>query len=377
MELQQLTSTLLDSVGFNAEESLLFVRFKGKDDIYSFANIPPEMYEEMVTSESVGKFFSQNIKPFKERFPYANLGSRVEVVADIERGWVPRSDTTDFTANGTPVPATTAPAEIELASDPEALKAQAAELSERTKAIAIVSPEAYSLAATTLLAIARMRISLETTFRPEIDRTHKLHAAACAVLNHYDRPLASDAQRLKDGMRDFKKREDAERMKAEQAEREGLQAEAEEEAKKRSVDLQISDAIAAEQRGEPEIAKMILEAPPLPMAPVYAAPVSYASTVPKEAGISHVEDWDFEIVHRKLIPEKYKIIDEKTIRNEAKRLKSRAEIPGVRFFDRGGMRVSTKAGKRGDQKRPSSSSMTASRRSPSTESYWRVRATGC
>lgn len=334
MELQQVTSTLLDSVGFNAEESLLFIRFKGNDDIYSYGNVPPEMYEEMVTSESVGRFFSQQIKPFKDRYPYAKW-----VGGDVAR---PAEATTDFTANGTPVPAVTVPAEIELADDPEALKAQALELSERTKAIEINSPAAYELAGSTLLAIIGMRQALETALRPEIDRTHKLHVAACAVLNHYDKPLAADAQRLKDGMTDFRKREDQARLAAEQADRERQQKEAEEDARKRTVELQLSDAIAAEQRGEPDVAKMILDAPPLPLAPVYTPPVRYASSVPKLAGIVSVDDWDFEVFDESLIPRKYLLPDEKALKNEAKTLKGRAEVPGVRFFNRGGVRASTK-----------------------------------
>lgn len=335
MELQQVTSTLLDSVGFNAEESLLFVRFKGKDDVYSFANIPPEMYEEMVTSKSVGQFFSQNIKPFKDRFPYEKMGSEIPAVADIDR------TATDFTATG-PVPAIVAPAEIVLADDPEALKAQALELSERTKAIAIVSPEAYALAGATLTAIARMRDGLERTLRPEIDRAHKIHAAACAVLNHYDKPLAADAQRLKDGMRDFKKHEDDARLAAERADRQRQQEEADAEAKRKAQELQIGDAIEAESRGETQLAKVIMDSAPLPVAPRYVPPVSYASTVPKVKGVTHVPNWTFEIEDETKIPRKYLLVNEAALRSEAKKLMGLASVEGVRFYDAGTVRSSKK-----------------------------------
>lgn len=328
MELQQVTSTLLDSVGFNAEESLLFVRFKGKDDVYSFANIPPEMYEEMVTSKSVGQFFSQNIKPFKEKFPYAKMEAAVE--------------TTDFTGNGTPVPAVVASVEIDIPEEEEALKAKALELSERTKAITINSPDAYALAGATLTAIARMRDGLERTLRPEIDRTHKIHAAACAVLNHYDKPLAADAQRLKDGMRDFKKREDDARLAVERAERQRQQEEADAEAKRKAQELQIGDAIEAESRGETQLAKVIMDSAPLPVAPRYVPPVSYASTVPKVKGVTHVPNWTFEIEDETKIPRKYLLVNEAALRSEAKKLMGLASVEGVRFYDAGTVRSSKK-----------------------------------
>ena len=193
-----------------------------------------------------------------------------------------------------------------------------------------------------MTAIARMRDGLEKALRPEIDRAHKIHAAACAVLNHYDRPLAADAQRLKDGMRDFKKRDDEARLAAERAERQRQQDEADAEAKRKAQELQIGDAIEAESRGETQLAKVIMDSAPLPVAPRYVPPVSYASTVPKVKGVSHVPNWTFEITDETKIPRKYLLVNEAALRSEAKTLQGLASVEGVRFYDAGMVRSSKK-----------------------------------
>lgn len=332
-------SSLIGAQGYDAEEFLLYICFKEKGEVkpevYEYQNVAPELYGEMVGHRSMGGFFSANIKPFKQRYPFRRLAP--EEARDLfSNGHAAETTATDFTNNGTPVPAEI----VIIPEDAEQLKAQAVELSEKTKAIAITSPEAYQLAATTLLAIARMRASLETTFRPDIQEKHRIWKAALAVLGHYDDPLAADEKRLKEGMSSFKRREDEARHAAEKAERDRLQAEAEAEAKRRAQELQLADAIAAESRGEKELAKSIIESAPLPMAPVYSPPVSYPSNVPRTTGITHVENWDFEIIDELQVPRKYLLIDERALRNEARTLKSRASVPGVRFFDRGSVRTS-------------------------------------
>lgn len=56
------------------------------------------------------------------------------------------------------------------------------------------------------------------------------------------------------------------------------------------------------------------------------------SEAPKVEGVSYVTVYDFEITDPSKIPDKYKIIDEKKIRQVVKALKEDAEIPGVRVI---------------------------------------------
>lgn len=339
--------------GFDPETCLLHIQFKDGDkpkpEAYAFDGISPELYEEMRAASSrgisFGKFFALNIKPFPKKFPFhkVSIPARVYSFEDVQGSLGEHGGTIGFTANGTPVPAMLAPAEIVVPEDPEALKQEALALSRRAEAIEITSPESYELAATTVLAISRMREALETTYRKGIKEKHELWKAELAVLNYYDAPLESDARRLKSGMAQFHQREEARaREEARQ-----LQAEqdkqAEEEAAARAQELQIADAVAAEERGEPEIATVIMNSKPLPVAPMYRAPVQVMSAAPrKTAGSSYVPRWVGEITNAALIPRKYLIPDDKAIQNEAKTLQDRAEIPGVRFYDAGNIRTSRK-----------------------------------
>jgi KTSC domain len=326
MQLQPVESSLINAIGYGIETSALNIRFNGKADIYEYGNVPPELYEEMATAESVGKFFLARIKPFPDRYPFRKLDA--PAVA---------TETTDFTSNGTPVPVVES---AEAPADPEALKSAALALTEKAKAITINSAEAYQLAATTLLAIARMRGSLETTFRPDIKDKHAAWQAALAVLNYYDKPLAEDESRLRLGITEFNRREEQRRLQAEQEERERQQKIAEEAAQAQAQELQLADAIAAEERGEPKIAEVILNSAPLPIAPAAVMPVRVQSTVPKVRGLTHREDWTWDLVDLSQVPRKYLMLDERALNNEAKTLKGRAEVPGIRFYDRGSVSVS-------------------------------------
>jgi hypothetical protein len=249
--------------------------------------------------------------------------------------------TTDFTQDGTPL--AVVDSEPELPTDPEQLKNAALQLNEQAKAIVIDTPEAYQLAAKTLLAIARMRGGLETTFRPGIQEKHAAWKAELAVLNYYDKPLEDDEKRLKLGISDFNRREEQKRIAAENEERKRQQKLAEEAAAAQAQEMQLADAIDAEQRGEPEIAEVIMKSAPLPIAPAYVPPVRVASAVPQVKGMIHREDWTWEVEDMNKVPRKYLILDERALNNEAKTLKGRAEVPGIRFYDRGGVSVSRRA----------------------------------
>ena len=55
-------------------------------------------------------------------------------------------------------------------------------------------------------------------------------------------------------------------------------------------------------------------------------------TIPKVEGTYHREEWDIEIVDRKLVPYEYWLIDEARIRKVVKAMDGDIEIPGVRNF---------------------------------------------
>ena len=55
-------------------------------------------------------------------------------------------------------------------------------------------------------------------------------------------------------------------------------------------------------------------------------------TIPKVEGTYHREEWDIEVVDRKLVPYEYWLIDEARIRKVVKAMDGDIEIPGVRNF---------------------------------------------
>jgi hypothetical protein len=358
-------SSNIHAEGYDFDTCLMLVQFKDakgpKNEAYAYDGLSPEFYDEIcvaskVAGNSFGKIFAKEIKPFPNKYPFKKIPlptpptpprtySFEDVNASVDSTEITfdstLSNATNFTPTGTPVPAIVAPAEILPPEDPEALKTAALALNEKAKAIEINSTEAYELAATTLLAITLMRDGLEKTFRPEIDRAHKIHAAACAVLNHYDKPLKEDIKRLKDGMALFHQQEEARAREKARKEQEEEDKRAQAEADARAQELQLADAVAAEERGETELAAVILESKPLPIAPVYRAPVQVMSQAPrKAAGSSYVPKWVGVVTNAALIPRKYLIPDDKAIQQEAKSLQERAEIPGVRFYDEGNIRTS-------------------------------------
>jgi hypothetical protein len=352
--------------GYDLDTCLMLVQFKDakgpKNEAYAYDGLSPEFYDEIciaskVAGNSFGKIFAKEIKPFPNKYPFkkvplpaaaptdpvktysfADVKSSVDSVEISFDQEFPGA--TDFTYTG-PVPAIVAPAEILPPEDPEALKQAALALNEKAKAIEIKSSEDYELAATLVLAITRMRDALEKTFRPDIDKAHKVHAKACAALNLYDKPLIADSKRLKDGMAVFHQQEEA-RANAEARrlqEEEDRLAQAEAEA--RAQELQLADAVAAEERGETELATVILESKPLPIAPVYRAPVQVMSAVPRKvAGNSYVPKWVHEVTNLKLVPDQWKIADDKGLATLAKSTQGRVEVPGVRFYDAGNIRTS-------------------------------------
>lgn len=362
-------SSNIHAEGFDPETCLLFVQFKDGDipkpEAYEFDGVSPELYEELRTASvqgsSFGKLFARTIKPFPKKFPFRKValptaapevrsysfedvnGAVSHPEGDMEISVDPAfPGATDFTSTG-PVPAIVAAAEILPPEDPEALKTAAMALNEKAKAIEINSATAYELAATTLLAITRMRDGLEKTFRPEIERAHKVHAAACAVLNYYDNPLKEDIKRLKAGMAKFHQEEEARAREKARLEQEEADKLAQQEADARAMELHLTDAIEADQRGEKELAAMIMNTKPLAMAPVYSPPVRVMSSVPRKvAGNTYVPNWVHEVTNLKMLPDQWKVADDKSLAALAKRLEGRAEVPGVRFWDAGNIRTSRK-----------------------------------
>ncbi len=110
-------------------------------------------------------------------------------------------------------------------------------------------------------------------------------------------------------------------------EQEGIRRKKEEilrqEALKREEEERLQAALQAEKEGNKAEAEAILEEPVFIPVPIVE------KTVPKVAGQTMTESWDFEIINESLIPRQYLIPNLIAIRATVRSLKSKTNIPGV------------------------------------------------
>lgn len=57
----EVVSSQLSSVAYDPESKILFIKFQNQT-VYSYSEVPVEIYEQLIAAESVGKFFNANIK---------------------------------------------------------------------------------------------------------------------------------------------------------------------------------------------------------------------------------------------------------------------------------------------------------------------------
>ena len=60
--LTPVTSSLLESVGYDAATRTLSVRFKTTGARYRYTQVPPDVFDELRSAESAGQYFNQKIK---------------------------------------------------------------------------------------------------------------------------------------------------------------------------------------------------------------------------------------------------------------------------------------------------------------------------
>jgi soluble lytic murein transglycosylase-like protein len=345
--MEPVDSSLISERGYDPAKKIMQIRFTNKKfkhgSLYRYGNISPELYADGCgfVSESTGKlsfggWFQRFVKPNDRSYPFTKLEDPHDGDGFFE------TPTIDFESGG-PLPATTlAP---EPSQNPDELMAEAEALAKRTKeigevrgnAILIASPEAAALAMTTGMAIARMRDALERTMRPKIKDLYAPYKAALEILNRYDKPLEEDQNRLRAGLAAYHQEQKRLRDVEEARLRKIQEDQAEEEARHRAEELQLEDAVAAESRGETELAEQIIAAPALPVAPILPAPVRVATAMPSVAGVGMREKWQWEVTDESKIPREYFVLDRKAIDAVVSRTKGRANtlIPGIRAYDAG------------------------------------------
>lgn len=399
MPMEAITSSLISHRGHNPSHNTMYIRFATKTGVpgslYGYRGVYEILYQEGLEyvndkgEVSFGQWFNRKIKPNVSEFPFFQIekvnndrsdtsSPTVEKMRAEFDEWNGTGDTKEYSAglfdavrgdgtiiemkktdfsSGQPIPA-----EIPetIPEEPEELKKAAEKLAavSATMPLVLEDVDAYKLAEKTGIAIVRMRNALEDTFRPGIQEAHKKHQAELAILNHYDNPLKRDEDRLRQAMISFNNRakqkalEEASRLRREE------EARAEAEAKRKAEELKLVDALEAESRGEVELAEQIIAAPALPLRSAYIPMPYVAPETPQGGGASHPPKWVVQYVNEKgepsidewgnplprmdLIPLEYHLPDKKSLDAIAKRTQNRTNIPGIRVYDAGNVRLSAK-----------------------------------
>lgn len=60
MDRQEVDSSNLHSVGYDADRKLLEIQFNG-GEVYEYYQVPPETYESLMKADSKGRYHHQNI----------------------------------------------------------------------------------------------------------------------------------------------------------------------------------------------------------------------------------------------------------------------------------------------------------------------------
>ncbi len=227
----------------------------------------------------------------------------------------------------------------------------------------VENPAQYEDAATFLKNVTAQRKALE-------EERVNLKAGALETCRRIDAFFKTPRERLdraidsvKKVMIEYNDKQEAiareERRKAEEAarkERERIQKEAAQQEERARIACEKAEAKAAELEAEGRAAEAEAKREAAEEAEakkqreadrkremadqIVAIPVT--PTAEKTSGISKPKTWDFEIEDENAIPREYLIVDEKAVRGVVKAMKGKTNIPGVRVFQRGGIRALTK-----------------------------------
>lgn len=70
MNMTPVESSNIAAIGHNPQTSILHVQFKG-GKTYEYKNVNTELFQQLLTAESIGSFFAKNIKSAPGVYPYS------------------------------------------------------------------------------------------------------------------------------------------------------------------------------------------------------------------------------------------------------------------------------------------------------------------
>jgi hypothetical protein len=73
-------SSQIESVGYDEDDEILYIEFK-KGTVYKYLDVPKSLYNQLIKNDSIGSFFTHNIK---FSFEYEKLNNEVSYSGVLE-----------------------------------------------------------------------------------------------------------------------------------------------------------------------------------------------------------------------------------------------------------------------------------------------------
>jgi len=202
---------------------------------------------------------------------------------------------------------------------------------------AVTDAASYARVGARLKDVAAYKAEIETHFDPIASFAYRLHRMICERRAVILDPLLAFERAGKANRLALERAEERARRDREQAEAE--RARLEEQARL------TREAEHLEQRGEPELAAVVLESALHAIAPV----VTYESTLPATPGVSTRANWQWRPIGgdtaqararaEKLVPREFLELSDRKINAHVKANGASARIPGLEIYDAGSVVV--------------------------------------
>jgi hypothetical protein len=358
IDLTPVQSSRIAAIGFCEDTFTLAIRFPGTKKapagkVYHYKNVAPEAWEDLQAADSKGGWFNANILN-NEAYPFECVDEGTSLSEDLQKQefqseiqeaeyWGKNQDKLagEFeqgAANGTLGRGTKQASEVYLepVAVPEpkekALKARALEVQKEAQVLIIANPAAYAQAAERLKQVVIEKKNAQARVDAIKKPAYTTYQETLKLEKDVITPYAAAEKWLKDGMARYLAAEEAERRRKEAELAAENRRKAQEEADRKAKEIADQDAKILEAQGEKEVAAQV-RSNPMPIAAAYVAPVVLQKEVPNVTGVSSRKNWSFRIANPDLVPNEYKVIDDKKIRAVVKALGDKANIAGVEVYE--------------------------------------------
>ena len=197
------------------------------------------------------------------------------------------------------------------------IQTQSTEILDQSKLLRIFDSKSFDHASLFLKDIKSIQDEINDAFDPIIKAQHQAHKKSLETKRRYSLPLGKAEDIVKVKIREYHLEQ--ERIRHEE------EARLRREAKKAEEEHLLQMAMEAEEAGETKEAESILSTS-------VVAPVITIPSQTKGNGISYREGWKFRIINPDLVPNKYKLIDERKIGAVVRALKGNTNIPGIKVY---------------------------------------------